>query len=113
MIVGTTVLDYKELKMFTSRPQELVYYVDNLVPIWARHIKGIVHNQRYYVAVHLRNVLSIPYKTRMSMIDALVKDVTLTGIMSGFTSITDIVDSCDTESLMHMIEKELGYEENY
>lgn len=105
MLVGTTTLDYKELKRFQDTPEELVYYVDSLVPIWARHIKGVVHNQRYFVAVHLRNVLSIPYKTRMAMVDVLIRDVTLTGIMSGFTSIMDIVESCDKDSLIHMIEE--------
>lgn len=109
MIVGTTSLDYKELKMFVDKPEELVCYVDNLVPMWAKHIKGIVYNQRYYVAVHLRNVLTIPYKSRMAMVDALIKDVTLTGIMSDFTSIIDIVESCNKESLLHMIEEEINY----
>lgn len=111
MLVGTTNINYKELKTFANNPQDLVYYVDNLVPIWARHIKGITDNQRYFVAIHLRDVLSLPYKTRMSMVDVLVKDITLTGVMSGFTSITDIVDACDKDSLIHMIERKLGYEE--
>lgn len=109
--MGTLQLDYKRLKTFANNPDALISYVEDLVPIWARHIPGIVENQRYYVAVHLRNVLSLPYKTRMSMVEALTRDISLSGVMSGFTGITDIVDSCDKEMLARMIERKLYYGE--
>ena len=104
MIVGTTNLDYAELKRFAGRPHELVAYVDSLVPIWARHVTEIVMNQRYFVAIHLRNVLTIPYKQRRELVDELIKDVSITGLMTGFTSIEDIVKSCANEEFIKMIE---------
>lgn len=108
MIVGTTKLDYKSLKRFVGRPEELLVYTDNLVPKWARHIESIVLNQRYYVAIHLRNVLSIPYKQRMQLVEHLLSSVTLQGVTSEFVAITEIVDSCDKEALIKMLEVKLN-----
>lgn len=104
MIVGRTNLNYVELKRFVGKPQELVAYTENLVPVWARHVSAIVDNQRYYVAIHLRNVLTIPYKQRKELVDALIKGITITGVMSSFTSITEIVDACDKSMFIKMVE---------
>ena len=106
MIVGTTVLNYNELRVYAKRPNELVTYVDNLVPVWARHISPIVYNQRYYVAIHVRNMLSLPYKVRMEAANILTKGISVKGIISGFTSITDILDSCNKEDMLKVLRGE-------
>lgn len=110
MIVGRTNLNYAELKRFVGKPHELVAYTENLVPAWARHINEIVANQRYYVAIHLRNVLSIPYKQRKELVEALIEGVSITGVMSSFTSITELVDACDKSMLIKMIEVKINEE---
>lgn len=100
MIIGTTQIDYNEVKLFVSEPTSLITYVENLVPCWARCIPHIVDNQRYYVAIHIRNVLSIPYKTRMAAANALIEDIRVSGIMTAFTPITAVIDSCDKDALL-------------
>lgn len=110
MIVGTTKLNYSELKRFVGRPAELVTYVESLVPSWARNVPYITQNQRYFVAIHLRNVLTIPYKPRMELVNALVDKIALAGIMTDFTPITEIVDSCDTATLAKLVEVKLRVE---
>ncbi|MCM1219038.1 MAG: hypothetical protein NC548_31535 [Lachnospiraceae bacterium] len=64
-------------------------------------------NQRYFVAIHLRNVLSIPFKQRKEMVEALVDGISITGDMSCFISITDILDACDKQKLSKMLEMKL------
>ncbi len=104
MIVGTTKLDYERLKQFEGNPDELIEYVDMLVPSWALHIKGIASNQRFYVAIHLRKLLTIPYKPRMELVNALVSGIRIAGVITQFTPITDIVDICDKQLLVKMLE---------
>lgn len=107
MIVGTTNINYSEIKLFAGKPDDLVIYVEGLVPIWARHIHCLAHNQRFYVAIHLRKVLSIPYKVRMEMCEALISGISVRGIMSSFTSVTEILDICDKEMLVRMLKRQV------
>ena len=108
MIVGTTNIDYSILKSFVGKPEDLVAYVESLVPTWARHIPAIVYNQRFYIAIHLRKVLTIPYKPRMELVNALVKDINIQGVMSNFTAITDIISVCDKTALVEMLKMRLA-----
>ena len=108
MVVGTTNIDYEVLKKFVGRPQDLILYVEDMVPTWARHINGITYNQRFYVAIHLRRVLTIPYKAKMELVNALVEGGTITGIINGFTPITDIVDMCDKHALAEMLKQRMN-----
>lgn len=110
MIVGTTDIDYEAIKSFIGKPDELVLYAESLIPVWARHIKCLAHNQRFYIAIHLRKMLTIPYKTRMELVNELVKDISIQGIVSSFTSITEILDSCDKKALIGMLQEDLKSE---
>lgn len=110
MIVGTTNLNYDELKTYVNKPQELPAYCENLVPLWARHIEPIVLNQRYYVAINIRNMLSIPYKQRMEMLEPLLKGLTVKGVISSFTSIAEIINVCDKKALAHMVQLKMSDE---
>lgn len=111
MIVGSTNIDYSNIKLFAGKPDDLVIYVEGLVPVWARHITCLAHNQRFYVATHLRRVLSIPYKVRMEMCNALVSGINVRGLMSSFTSITEILDVCDKEMLVQMLKRQVELDE--
>lgn len=107
MIVGTTKVDYAVLKSFVGKPRELVVYTESLVPSWARHIDCIVNNQRFYIAIHLRKVLTIPYKQRMELVNALIENINIRGVMSSFTSIYDILDMCNKDDLVSMLKMRL------
>lgn len=105
MIVGTLDLDFDKIHDCTEHVSELCDYSDSLVPKWARHITPIVHNQRYYVAIHVRNMLTIPYKKRKEMFNELIADIHLKGVMSEFIPISDILAECDKELLCSAIQE--------
>lgn len=107
MIIGRKEIDYVALRAYQFKIGELVPYVEQLVPKWARNIKGITDNQKYYVAIHLRNVLTIPFKTRRDMLDALLYGVNISGICTYFIDIHDIVKSCDTDILRECLKEKL------
>ena len=107
MVIGESKIDYDVLKSFIGRPAELVVYVESLVPKWARHVPSITYNQRFYVAIHLRAVLTIPYKQRMELVDALVDGISIHGIMSSFTPIEDIINVCNKDDLVEMLKMRL------
>lgn len=105
MIIGSSKLDFELLKSFEGKPKELVTYVDSLVPTWASHISGIVDNQRFYTALYVRKLLTIPYKSRMELVDALVDSIRISGVISQFTPIEDLVNSCDKNKLVTLLKE--------
>lgn len=104
MIVGTVELDIARLKDVVLNGEDIILYADSLVPEWARHISGIVDNQRYYVALRLRTLNSIPYKVRKPVIDKLIKDVRLIGVANSICTIYDIIDMADKKALIEALE---------
>lgn len=105
MVVGTLYLDYDVIKTFTSHPEDIVAYCDSTVPIWANHLDTIVKNQRYYMAIHIRNLLTLPFNDRQRMVEHLIKGITVSGVMTVFISITDIIEACDKKLLLRVLEE--------
>lgn len=103
MIIGENTINYDALRSYSHNPEGLVTYVRNLIPLWAIHIPHIEDNQRYYVALHLRKVLSIPYKLRKEMVETLVAGIHIAGSVSGFVTIHDIVSACDRDKLLEAL----------
>lgn len=83
-------------------------YATSLVPIWARHMDVLVNNQRYYLAINIRNMLSIPYKQRDELVKILTDNIRIAGVITGFTPITELVDNCDKDKLIQMLEVKLN-----
>lgn len=109
MVVGTTYIDYNKINTFVGHPSQFKDWVDSLVPCWAKHIEGIIDNQRYYIAIHLRQVISIPYVQRMELINPLIENIKIKGSVDGFVAITDILALCDTKVLVEALKEEFGY----
>ena len=109
MLIGTNQIDYTEIYKRANTPEDLVLYVESLVPIWANHIQAIVYNQRYYTAVIIRNMLQIPYKTREACTNALLEGISINGVMNGFIPITDIIDHCNKDALIAAITEGAKY----
>ena len=99
MIVGTTVIDYVAIKRYIKNPEGIVAYSDSTIPEWARHIREIVLNQRYFYAVHIRNTLTIPFKDRMLLANTLIRESKICGVATNFTQITEVLNLCDKEKL--------------
>lgn len=111
MLVGTTHVDHEKIKKFIGNPSGIVTYVETLVPLWARHIPGIIDNQRYYVAIHVRKLISIPYKLRMELANALINNIRLHGMVSEFISIKEVIDQCNQQALCEMVKGKLKSDE--
>lgn len=111
MIIATDNLNYEVIKAYIGNTDGLICYVESLVPKWLRHVTPIVHNQRYYVAIHLRQLQSIPFKEREKMVNALVSNIRLQGAMDCFFTIDVILNQCNITDLIAMLESDLNNEQ--
>lgn len=103
MLIGDNTIHFETLKSFTHNKKALVDYVEGLVPKWAKHIPGIVDNQRYYIALHLRNVKTIDYTTKMEMVEALVDGIHVRGSAKGFVTIHDVIERTNKQALIEVL----------
>lgn len=110
MIIGNAEINYEELREYRSRPNELIQYVENTIPCWARDIPSIKDNQRYYVAIHLRKMLTLSYKERMVMVECLTTNIKIRGVIFSFTPIQELIDVCNKEQLILMLKEVLSNE---
>ncbi len=112
MLIFTNKVDWEKVKKFTYNPESALKYVDSLVPEWARHIQNIQNNQRYFVAVYMRNVYSIPYKDRMNLVKVLTDGISLSGLSTGFVALDELIDACDKETLKQALMEVSDIEDN-
>lgn len=110
MVVGCLKIDFDEIKKFVKHPVDIVAYCDNLVPSWCRHVEPIVMNQRYYMAINIRGMLTIPFKQRMELVELLIRGVTVTGVMAHFIEIHEIIEACDRDKFIRVLEDYLKNE---
>lgn len=100
MIIATTDIDYGYIKSNVTEPDKVLKYVNGLIPAWAAHVRNIQDNQRYYVAIHVRNILTIPYKIRKTLTDRLIGGISLYGMINNFVTLDDILNECDKSKLI-------------
>lgn len=105
MIVATTEINNDYIKQHQTDPESIVEYATSLVPAWAAHIRGITDNQRYYVAVKVRNMLTIAYKTREAICNALIDGVSLFGMLNDFVTLDELLDMCDKDKLAEALRR--------
>ena len=106
MVIGSTAFNYKELYKHLTDPDAVVRQAVNMVPIWLQFRNDIVNNQRYYVATLIRGCLTIPYKTRKSLMDALLDGISISGVVTSFTAFDDILKNVNKEELIHLLEED-------
>lgn len=104
MIVADSNVDYSLIRRYVSEPELFVQAVECTVPVWCRHLTAIVQNQRYMYAVYTRNLVSIPYKQKQAMIQALLNGVSITGTTTTFVGMIDILNTCNKKKLTEMLE---------
>lgn len=105
MLIYTKNLDWERLKRNANNPDKVTRMVIDSIPSWASHIKNIQNNQRYYAAVYLRNVLAIPFKTRMALVNTLTEGIAVTGLTAYFVSIEELIDYCDKDKLLSALKE--------
>lgn len=113
MVVGDLKLNYDVIKTFLNHPEDIVAYCESCIPVWAQHIQQLKFNQRYYMAIHIRDLKNIPFRDRQALVEPLIKGITLVGVMSSFTSITDIIEACDKETLLRVVKEYLKDENQF
>lgn len=89
MVVGSNV-DRNKLIRASSSVEELKRYSDSLVPSCLRHITSLVYNQRYYVAIEVRNIKSIEFHKRTELANELLKDIYISGTFDEIVFIEEV-----------------------
>ncbi len=106
MIVAT--LDFEMSKILANKdnPEELISYVESLVPKQFRHLDAIISNQRYYInfAV-LQSGIVMEDKTAISKI--LVDGIHVVGYLDEFIAIDEIVRYVSMTMVNKYHEKEI------
>lgn len=108
MLVGTIDIDMNELAKKCKSVNQLKAYSDELVPVYFRHVKEIVDNQRYLTAVCVRNILQDDYNKWKPLCTGLLEGVRITGSVTDLYSCDDLLRSCNVPLIKKFLEKEMS-----
>lgn len=106
MIVGSKNINKSELAKCVSSVSKLIDYSDSLVPEYLRYRKEILFNQRYIVALAIREIQSIPYNDRIMLLDRFLRDTYITGVVDRIYDIEDLFDYIDKEEVERIRDNE-------
>lgn len=106
MIVGSKNINKSELAKCVSSDSKLIDYSDSLVPEYLRYRKEILFNQRYVVALAIREMQSIPYNDRVMLLDRFLRDTYITGVVDRIYDIEDLFDYVDKEEVERIRDNE-------
>lgn len=106
MIVGSKNVNKSELAKCVSSVSKLIDYSDSLVPEYLRYRKEILFNQRYIVALAIREMQSIPYNDRVMLLDRFLRDTYITGVVDRIYDIEGLFDYVDKEEVERIRDNE-------
>lgn len=106
MIVGSKNINKSELTKCVSSVSKLIDYSDSLVPEYLRYRKEILFNQRYIVALAIREMQSISYNDRVALLDNFLRDTYITGVVDRIYDIEDLFDYVDKEEVERIRDNE-------
>lgn len=106
MIVGSKNINKSELTKYVSSVSKLIEYSDSLVPEYLRYRKEILFNQRYIVALAVREIQSISYNDRVALLDNFLRDAYITGVVDRIYDIEDLFDYVDKEEVERIRDNE-------
>lgn len=106
MIVGSKNINNSELTKYVSSVSKLIEYSDSLVPEYLRYRKEILFNQRYIVALAVREMQSISYNDRVALLDNFLRDTYITGVVDRIYDIEDLFDYVDKEEVERIRDNE-------
>ena len=84
----------------------MIDYSDSLVPEYLRYRKEILFNQRYVVALTIREMQSTPYNDRVMLLDRFLRDTYITGVVDRIYDIEDLFDYVDKEEVERIRDNE-------
>lgn len=106
MIVGSKSVNKSELAKYVSSVSKLIDYSDSLVPEYLRYRKEILFNQRYIVALAIREMQNIQYSDRVMLLDRFLRDTYITGVVDRIYDIEDLFDYVDKEEVERIRDNE-------
>jgi hypothetical protein len=106
MIVGSKNINKSELAKCVSSVSKLIDYSDSLVSEYLRYRKEILFNQRYVVALAIREMQNIPYSDRVMLLDRFLRDTYITGVVDRIYDIEDLFDYVDKEEVERIRDNE-------
>lgn len=106
MIVGSKNINKSELTKYVSSVSKLIEYSDSLVPEYLGYRKEILFNQRYIVALAIREMQNISYNDRVALLDNFLRDTYITGVVDRIYDIEDLFDYVDKEEVERIRDNE-------
>lgn len=79
MLVGKADVNIRELVVRCKKEEELLNYMDSLVPEGFRHIRAIVDNQRYICCLYIRASKVIPWDVKKDLLNNIMSKLTVVG----------------------------------
>ena len=107
MLVGTKSIDVSRLQVACRSITSLKSFSDSLVPSYFNHIKEILYNQRYLVAVAVRNLYKDDYNKWKPLCDGLLEGVRITGSVNDLYTCAELLSACDVKVIQAFLEKEV------
>lgn len=105
MIVGTKDVSPEEVRKHCRSVTALTSFCVELVPRLFRHDERIVSNQKYLVALMVRDLKSIPYETRRNLYEGLLEGVAITGVANEVYDIDYLMSQIDIDKLAMFVNK--------
>lgn len=105
MIIGSKDVDAYDVREHCTSVPSLRQYSDSLVPRILSHNMQIINNQRYYIAMIVRTIVSIPYAERKSLYEGLLEGVGVTGCINEIYDFEDLVRDVDIERLADFVKR--------
>lgn len=105
MLVGTRNLSHDEIKEATT-VESLRRLATEQVPLLFRHIKEIVDNQKYLVALEVRKIYKGDYNKWHGLCEGLLEGVKVTGSIHTIYTCYELLNKCDFDMIEKFLEKD-------
>jgi hypothetical protein len=106
MLVGRKEIVFTDLKRACRSSDALQKFALSLVPMPLQHLSDIIGNQKYYVALQVRAIQSLTWKTKKQLCEDLLHGVRVKGIPTVLYDYEDILMAIDREAFARYLEEE-------
>lgn len=108
MIIGTKIIDEQEIISLLAKGMDISSYVEELVPRVIR-TKEIVNNQKYYIALKIRQNKTLRYYQKSKYYEEILNGVTIVGSAQSITDFRDLLGAVQMDKLMcYVFDEELS-----
>lgn len=107
MLVGTKDVNFSDLKASCTNTESLRRFSDSLVPLPLLHLPEVVDNQRYLVALYVRQIKAFPWQRRKDLCEALLNGVHVRGVADYIYDYADILAAINIEKFNQYLEEEM------